>query len=209
MAVNAPLADSQLFAASQFVLRDPPGRVGRWMVRRARGTEIDARHLLVGADGQPLRLVRRARRRWQEVLYASRLEVVDPGGTVLLVLLTTHTSVTVRDAGGQLGVLRRLVGPTRRGGLDVRLYAGAAGSEVEVATVSTRGGYSRFNPPGVSLIVDGSGATAAQITGAGDFRHVAEIAAGADDALRALVIAFACSFALHEWLHWRRPGGHS
>jgi hypothetical protein len=206
MGIAAPLADSQLFAVSRFELRDPPGRVGRWLVRRVRGAEIDGRHVLVGADGQPLGLVRKARKPLSQLLYHRRLEVVDPDSTVLLVLLTTSSSLTVRDAGGQLGVLRRRLGPSKRPRPDVRLYAGAAGSEVEVGAVAPRIGYSRFNPPGVSTIVDLSGATAAQVTGAGDFRHVAEISAGIDDVVRVLVIAFTCSFADHEWLYWRRPG---
>jgi hypothetical protein len=208
MAITSPLADSQLFAAAWFSVRDPPGRVGRWLVRRLRGAEIDSRHLIADAGGQPLGLVRKARRPLSQVLYHRRLEVVDPGGTVLLVLLTTRSSLTVRDAGGQLGVLRRRLGPTKQERPAVRLYAGAAGNEVEVGAVAPRIGYSRFNPPGVTTIVDLSGATAAQVTGAGDLRHVAEISAGVDEVLRVLVIAFACSFADHEWLWWTRRGGH-
>ncbi|HTN23099.1 MAG TPA: hypothetical protein VL120_03880 [Solirubrobacteraceae bacterium] len=206
MGIAAPLADSDLFAATQFELRDPPGRVGRWVVRRVHGAEVDSRHLLVRADGQPLGLVRKARRRLAELLYSSRLEVVDPGGTVLLVLLSTSTSLSVRDAGGQLGVLRRRLAERRPPQPRVRLYSGPVGSEVEVAALAPRGEYARFGAPGVSLIVDPSGATAARVTGAGDFRHVAEISAGIDDALRVLVIAFTCSFADHHWLYWTRQG---
>ena len=200
------LVDSQLFAAARFELRDPPGRVGRWLLRRVRGIEVDSRHLIVAADGQPLGLVRKARRRLGELLYSSRLEVVDPGGNVLLVLLSTGSSLSVRDAGGQLGVLRRRLAERRPPQPRVRLYAGAVGSEVEVATLAPRAEYARFGDPGVSVIVDSSGATAARITGAGDFRHVAEISAGIEDELRVLVIAFTCAFVDHYWLYWTRQG---
>jgi hypothetical protein len=205
MSTATPLAASRLFAAPAFVVRDPPGRAGRWLVRRARGAQIDPRHLIVGADDEPLGLVRRARRRPQELLYMSRWEVVDPGGTLLLALLFTNTSVTVRTGDGRLGVLRRNLGFSKGPpATPVRLLDG----DEELGCLAPRAAYGRSRPPGESRILDAAGMPAAQITGAGDYRHVVEISAGIDDALRVLVIAFACSFVNPRWLWWRRPGGH-
>lgn len=194
-----PLTDSTLFRAPDFVIHDPPGWAGRTIVKRLRGVDVDDRHVIVG-DGRPLGLVREGRRRWSEILYRSLLEVVDPDGAVLLELLTTGRSVTVRDAERRrFGELRRH--PVRPGPTPPRVYLRAGPTDEVVATLAERSIYTRFGVPGVSRLVDGSGREVAEVTSAGDFRHVVHVSPEVGDPLRTLAIAFACSFVDRRWLY--------
>jgi hypothetical protein len=206
------LQESALFRAAAFAIADPPGPAGRALMRRRRGIELDPRNAFVGAAGAPLGLVRRARRRPGELLYDFVLEVVDPGGDVLLRLPATQRSLSVRYAGGPpVGIIqnagfrreRRGERPTR---MHVSLRQAGPDGYVEVGTLAEREPYRRYAPPGLSRILDLAGDEVATVTSA-DFRHTVAVSSAASDPLRTLAVAYACSLVEHRWLVLRAAKG--